>query len=484
MEKAFSFTPLRSKVLQRKCACGGTPGPTGECEACRKNRLQRKIGQPSALDHQQSEVPPIVHEVLRSPGQPLDADTRALMEPRFGHDFGNVRIHTDARAAESAQAVRALAYTVGRDVVFGAGQYAASATRQRALAHELTHVVQQRAGVHLKDGVGEKGDAYEQDADKMAQFIVEGRSNMPLLNAYRPDPVAGRAGGCTVQRQAAERDFGIPSAAPDVTYVAGRSSRDIENRFRFGMGKVTPTKKPTPEELRGMFSRFVGMLRYLDMVLQGNATQSSGMIIYGKGDGKDSPATKASKDAKIWGSFDFAAFMELMDIVLIAIPENSDPRKTLESLREELTGKPPNWQKLAELVKEIVENAEEMKKEAGVLETKKEAGTLETKRPRNQNINVPPKQIKEIKTTSPNTSKPTWYSRDPMGYWNSYPIVADFEGVSGDPFAQDGAIAIVTDKHGTRRKFRYWVDKDGYSRSEFLKPAQPPSAQNVDEELR
>jgi hypothetical protein len=89
-------------------------------------------------------VPPIVHDVLRSPGQPLDAATRAFMEPRFGHDFSQVQVHTDARAAESARAVHALAYTVGRDVVFGAGQYELGThAGQRLMAHELTHVVQQ-----------------------------------------------------------------------------------------------------------------------------------------------------------------------------------------------------------------------------------------------------------------------------------------------------------------------------------------------------
>lgn len=132
-------------LLQRKCACGGTPGPSGECEACRRKRLQRK-GTPSSTAAAFSEAPSIVREVLRSPGQPLDAETRAFMEPRFGHDFSQVRIHTDARAAESAAAVNALAYTVGHAVVFGGGQYAPqSMNGQRLLAHELTHVVQQGA---------------------------------------------------------------------------------------------------------------------------------------------------------------------------------------------------------------------------------------------------------------------------------------------------------------------------------------------------
>lgn len=139
---APSFTPTRTHLLQRKCACGGTPGLDGECEECRSKRLtvqRRSMGQTELAT-----VPSVVHEVLRSPGQPLDRATRAFMEPRFGHDFSQVRVHTDARAAKSAQAVNALAYTVGRDVVFGAGQYVSGTNEgRRLLAHELTHVMQQ-----------------------------------------------------------------------------------------------------------------------------------------------------------------------------------------------------------------------------------------------------------------------------------------------------------------------------------------------------
>src|SRR5207245_97025 len=101
-----------------------------------------------------AQAPPIVHEVLRAPGQPLDAATRAVMEPRFGHDFSRVRVHSDARAAQSARAVNALAYTVGRDVVFGANQYTSDTQLgQRLLAHELTHVVQQGGGAASRPAV-------------------------------------------------------------------------------------------------------------------------------------------------------------------------------------------------------------------------------------------------------------------------------------------------------------------------------------------
>jgi hypothetical protein len=89
------------------------------------------------------QAPPSVHKVLRSPGNQLDAGTQSFMASRFGHDFSSVRVHTDAEAAESARSVGALSYTVGRDVVFGPGQYDPRTRPGRGLlAHELAHVVQ------------------------------------------------------------------------------------------------------------------------------------------------------------------------------------------------------------------------------------------------------------------------------------------------------------------------------------------------------
>lgn len=133
-------TAVSTPILQRKCTCGNHTVAGGECVECRKKRLQRK----TTNQVEPETVPPIVHQVLRSPGQPLDAATRAFMEPRFGHDFSQVRVHTDEKAARSARVVNALAYTVGQSVVFGDGQYAPhSNSGQRLLAHELTHVVQQ-----------------------------------------------------------------------------------------------------------------------------------------------------------------------------------------------------------------------------------------------------------------------------------------------------------------------------------------------------
>jgi hypothetical protein len=81
---------------------------------------------------------------MRGDGKPLPASVRAFFEPRFGQDFSAVRIHTDARAAETAQAVNSKAFTVGRNVVFATGQYSPDTSEgKRLLAHELTHVIQQ-----------------------------------------------------------------------------------------------------------------------------------------------------------------------------------------------------------------------------------------------------------------------------------------------------------------------------------------------------
>jgi len=126
-----------SQAVRRKCACDGG----GACEECgRKEPLVRRQATSGVGG---VEAPGIVSEVLSSHGQPLDAATRGFMEPRFGHDFSRVRVHTDARAAESARAVDALAYTVGQHVVFDQGQYRPGAPDgRRLLAHELAHVAQ------------------------------------------------------------------------------------------------------------------------------------------------------------------------------------------------------------------------------------------------------------------------------------------------------------------------------------------------------
>lgn len=115
-------------------------------------------------------APSIVHDVLRSPGRPLDSATRNFMEPRFGQDFSGVRVHSDARAAESARAVNALAYTVGSDIVFDQGQLAANPAGNRLLAHELSHVVQQTGGSNEQPHSGARTQAGSGTTESASQL--------------------------------------------------------------------------------------------------------------------------------------------------------------------------------------------------------------------------------------------------------------------------------------------------------------------------
>lgn len=180
---ASLLTPAARPLLQRQCACGGGDGNCSDC-ARRKGELQRK----PAGDHAIGEVPAAVHQVLQAPGQALGADVRGTMERSFGHDFSNVRVHADPQAARSAHAVDAAAYTVGRDVVFGANQFApGTAAGQRLLAHELAHVVQQGARPAPGDGlsIGAAGDAHEAQADRAADQVMRGGS-APALGSAGP----------------------------------------------------------------------------------------------------------------------------------------------------------------------------------------------------------------------------------------------------------------------------------------------------------
>lgn len=130
------------QLYSASAIAGAHPKDQAEQPGQEHERLQTKRLQTGNLG--QTAAPPIVHEVLASPGQPLEAATRAFMEPRFGHDFSQVRIHNHARAAQSARSINALAYTVGQSVIMGAGEYAPGTSKgDRLLAHELAHVVQQ-----------------------------------------------------------------------------------------------------------------------------------------------------------------------------------------------------------------------------------------------------------------------------------------------------------------------------------------------------
>ena len=186
--RVSTHTPVPSRWLQRQCACGcgssATPPATDRREDdASTGALQRKLAIGASNDALEQEAEQVAHQVLAVPGRPnagadsvapriqrfsgsasqgaaaapasvdtalanpgraLEPALRQDMEQRFGHDFSRVRVHADAAAEVSVRDVNAHAYTVGRDVVFGSGQYAPeTAAGRHLIAHELTHVVQQ-----------------------------------------------------------------------------------------------------------------------------------------------------------------------------------------------------------------------------------------------------------------------------------------------------------------------------------------------------
>jgi len=220
-----SLIPPRQGILQRKCACGNHTSMGGQCDKCaaKKGVLQRKLmigasNDPleleadrvadqvmstpltSAIDRTPPKIqrltgqtsdglntaPPSVERVLASPGRPLEPALRQDMEQRFGHDFSQVRVHTGSAAELSAREVNANAYTVGQDIVFGAGQdNPESSTGMRLLAHELTHVVQQSRGGAVV-ATGRSQCVWEQEANHISSSIIYGNSSVQVSGASAP----------------------------------------------------------------------------------------------------------------------------------------------------------------------------------------------------------------------------------------------------------------------------------------------------------
>ena len=245
-------TPTANRgVLQRKCDCGQHTLSGDECTECAKSKakLQRK----SAGHTEHTEIPPIVHEQLRTSGQPLESGIRTSMESRFGHDFSGVRVHTDSGAAESARAVSAQAFTVGRNVVFGAGRFAPDTNEgQRLLAHELMHVVQQTDGTHSQPtsaGIAPSGSSAEHEADAAAESVVTQQPVHGLATAAAPQlhrqPVTGKEGwpAATGPNKAKSTVKGIeriPLSELGVGHQAGKGAS----------GKAIVLRPPTLDETK------------------------------------------------------------------------------------------------------------------------------------------------------------------------------------------------------------------------------------------
>ncbi len=181
--------------------------------------LQRMAGNASVVqmlaeegEIQSQEDRSPVHDVVgKGGGSPLDEGTRSSMESRFGQDFSDVRVHTDAQASASAEAVGANAYTVGNEIAFRGGHFdTSSPTGQRTLAHELSHVVQQRSGpVDGTEAAGgirlsDPSDRFERAADATADQVMSGPAPAPAA-------AGSAAGAASVQLEAMdEADEGAP----------------------------------------------------------------------------------------------------------------------------------------------------------------------------------------------------------------------------------------------------------------------------------
>ena len=188
MDHQFAcFSPLEPFKRQERIAPNplvfDRPSASGNLAVQRLARDQKAEFASGAL------APPIVYDTLRSPGQPLDSPTRSSMESRFQQDFSQVCVHTDERADQSARSVGANAYTVGNEVVFGAGNYNPQSERgQNLLAHELTHVVQQAGRTTPNDGlrVGATDDSHEREARHVASGAGR-EQGAPTITGSVPD---------------------------------------------------------------------------------------------------------------------------------------------------------------------------------------------------------------------------------------------------------------------------------------------------------
>ncbi len=180
-------------------------------------RLQRAVGNGAAAGMVDEERSPVL-DVVSSGGRPLEEPVRNDMEARLGADFSDVRVHTDDRADSSARSVQAQAYTVGSNIVFQRDKYdPGSSAGQTLIAHELTHVQQQRSGpvdgTSTGDGVkvSDPSDRFEVEAASNAERVM----SQPAPAAVQKSATTGASAG-VVQRAAEEEEEVQASHDPSV----------------------------------------------------------------------------------------------------------------------------------------------------------------------------------------------------------------------------------------------------------------------------
>ena len=189
-------------ALALKAALSGRLDAAGPAGVMGLQRAVGNAGTAAVIDEERSPV----HDVVSSGGTPLPGDLRADMEGRFGTDFGDVRVHSDGAAHDSAKSVNAQAYTVGSNIVFQRDRYdPASDAGKHMIAHELTHVVQQRNGpVDGSDAGGgvkisDPSDRFERDAVANADRLMS--TSAPAAGAVPRRSTLPASADSTIQRQ-------------------------------------------------------------------------------------------------------------------------------------------------------------------------------------------------------------------------------------------------------------------------------------------
>lgn len=244
-------SPIRG-LLQRKCACGTHSGE-GKCEQCREG--MSSLRPRAELRGELAAVPPIVDEVLRETGRPLEEAPKHFMETRLGHDFSQIRVHDGPLAAESARAIHAHAYTVGHDIVFGSGRYKPHTKQGRhLLAHELTHATQQGTNTTRESQIGWRGplqglrssdDHLERQSEAVASAIVENGENSLELRAHLLAPPLQR------QRIPHSPNEPSPEPLPGENRQADVTSQDA--------AEATDSKQLNADELSARIVRCIGI---------------------------------------------------------------------------------------------------------------------------------------------------------------------------------------------------------------------------------
>lgn len=225
---------------------------------------------PSPVWRDEPAAPDLAKQALQSEGQALPAATRSFMEPRLGHDFSQVRVHSDTQAAEAAEGVDALAYTVGQDIVFGQGQYTPStAEGQRLIAHELTHVAQQSRAQptgHLM--VGAANDEREQEAEHMAADLV-GSHSAPREHLSHTYPRAHTSGLLLTAEHLVQRQPAHKTTSTETPEKQQGPANDVISAYktlfdnqRSGLerlGKALNKKKPETSLIAELAAVAVGL---------------------------------------------------------------------------------------------------------------------------------------------------------------------------------------------------------------------------------